>query len=63
MNNIQDYIDDLFTLENILGVKDDLIIIIKNEPNESLIRAVKHIWEQQNIFVILYNLTDYNLIY
>jgi DNA-directed RNA polymerase subunit H (RpoH/RPB5) len=56
ITNIQEYIDDLFNLENILSPLDDLVIIVKNEPNESLIKAVQNIWEQQKIFVILYNI-------
>ena len=56
LNNIQEYIDDLFNLESILTPTDNLVIVIKSEPNESLIKAVQNIWEQQRIFVILYNL-------
>lgn len=56
LNNIQEYIDDLFNLEKVLSPLDDLVIIVKNEPNESLLKAVQNIWEQQSIFVILYNL-------
>ena len=52
-NHIQDCIDDLFN-EDILEKKDNIIIIIKDEPNESLIKSVKNIWEQQGVFVILY---------
>ena len=35
-NNINDYIDDLIHLENVLEKKDDIVIIIKDEPNDSL---------------------------
>ena len=42
--NIYEYIDDLFNLEQILEKKDDLIIIIKDEPNDSLIKILKNIW-------------------
>lgn len=54
LSNIQEYIEDLFNLENILKTTDNLIIILKDEPNDSLIKIVKNIWEQQNIFIILY---------
>ena len=54
LTNIQEYIEDLFNLDNILSPSDNLIIILKDEPNDSLIKIVKNIWEQQNIFVILY---------
>ena len=32
--NIYEIVEDLFTLENILTKQDDLIIIIKDEPND-----------------------------
>ena len=56
LNNIQDYIEDLFSLEKILEPSDNLVIVLKDEPNDSLIKIVKNIWEQQNIFIILYNI-------
>lgn len=54
--NIYEYIDDLFNLEQILEKKDDLIIIIKDEPNEPLIKELKNIWEKDNIFVTVFNI-------
>lgn len=54
--NIYEYIDDLYNLEEILTKKDDLIIIIKDEPNEPLIKILKNIWEQDEIFIIVFNI-------
>ena len=54
--NIYEYIDDLFNLEQILEKKDDLIIIIKDEPNEPLIKDLKNIWEKDGIFVTVFNI-------
>jgi DNA-directed RNA polymerase subunit H len=54
--NINDYIDDLYTIENVLNKTDTLIIIIKQEPNEPLIAVLNEIWEQEGIFIILFNL-------
>lgn len=54
--NIYEYIDDLFNLEQILEKKDDLIIIIKDEPNEPLIKELKNIWEKDGIFVTVFNI-------
>lgn len=51
--NIQEIIDDLYHLEEILTKNDILLIIIKDEPNETLVNAVKHIWEQDNIFIVI----------
>ena len=55
-NNIYEYIDDLFNLDEILTKKDDLIIIVNDEPNESLMKTLNNIWQQDGIFVIVFNI-------
>ena len=52
-NNLQEMIDDLFTVEELLTKKDTLLVVVKDEVNETLINTVKHIWESENIFIIL----------
>lgn len=52
-NTIYEFIEDLYNLENILTLSDDLIIIIKDEPNETLIKLLKDIWEQDKIFITI----------
>jgi len=51
--NIQEMIDDLFVLTETLQKKDTLFIIIKDEPNETLINEIKHIWEADGIFIVI----------
>ncbi len=55
-NNLQDIIDDLFNIEQILTKKDTLFVVVKDEVNETLQTAVKHIWEKDGIFVIILSL-------
>ena len=55
-NNIYEYIDDLFQLEEVLTKQDELIIIVKDEPNDPIISTVKHIWKQDGILVTLYSI-------
>jgi DNA-directed RNA polymerase subunit H (RpoH/RPB5) len=52
-NNLQEMIDDLFTVEEVLTKKDMLMIVLKDEINETLTNTVKHIWESEKIFIIL----------
>ena len=50
--HINEYIEDLFVEQLILNKEtDDLIIIVKDEPNDTLIRALKDIWEQNKYFI------------
>jgi len=51
--NIQEMIDDLFVLTETLNKSDTLYIITKDEPNETLINELKHIWESEGIFIVI----------
>jgi DNA-directed RNA polymerase subunit H (RpoH/RPB5) len=55
-NNIYEYIEDLFEIEKALSKNDDLIIIIKDEPNEPLNKLLKNIWEREQFFLIVFNI-------
>jgi DNA-directed RNA polymerase subunit H (RpoH/RPB5) len=54
--NINDYIDDLYNLEQVLTKTDTLVIVIKQEPHDTLLNILNQIWEQDGIFIIIYNL-------
>lgn len=54
--NLQEMIDDLFNVEEVLTKQDTLFIIVKDEVNETLLNAIKHIWEQDKIFIVIQNL-------
>jgi DNA-directed RNA polymerase subunit H (RpoH/RPB5) len=61
---IYEYIEDLFTLEEILEKTDDLIIIINDEPNDTIEKTLRHIWKQDGIFVNVINIKrlQYNIL-
>ena len=54
--NLQEMIDDLFNIEEVLTKEDTLFIVVKDEVNETLLNALKHIWEQDHIFIVILNL-------
>ena len=54
--NIQEMIDDLFQLEEVLTKDDTLLIISKDEMNETLTNLMKHIWETEKLFIIIQNI-------
>ena len=67
--NIQEMIDDLFILSETLKKTDTLFIIIKDDPNETLINELKHIWESEGIFIVIesikrlqFNILDHALV-
>ena len=49
-------IEDLYDIENVLTKKDTLIIIIDEEPNETIINKVKYLYEHSGIFVVIHNI-------
>lgn len=62
--NVQEIIDDLFNLEEVLIKEDTLMIIVKEEMNETLINLLKHIWEQDGILIVIQNIKrlQYNIL-
>jgi DNA-directed RNA polymerase subunit H (RpoH/RPB5) len=62
--NIYEYIEDLFTLEEVLQKKDDLIVIMKDEPNDTIRKTLTDIWEKDGIFIIVLNIKrlQYNIL-
>jgi DNA-directed RNA polymerase subunit H (RpoH/RPB5) len=62
--NVHEIIDDLFNLEEILTKDDTLMIIVKEEMNDTLMNLLKHIWEQDGILIIIQNIKrlQYNIL-
>ena len=57
VENIQDYVDDLFNIEQILNKKTDtLIIILKQDMNQTLMNILNEFWDRHGIFIILFSL-------
>lgn len=62
--DLNQMIEDLFHVEEVLKPeRDTLFIVTKSDMNETLQNAVKHIWEQDRIFVIVQSLKrlQYNI--
>ena len=68
-NNIQEIVDDLFVLENILNNNDELLLITKEDMNDSVKAIITQIWNQSSIFVNLisikrlqFNILKHNMV-
>ncbi len=55
-SNIQEYVDDLFNIEEVLTKKDTLLIISKDQPTDNIIEQLKYIWETEGIFITIINI-------
>jgi hypothetical protein len=54
--NLDDVIEDLYSIENILTKKDNLIIIIEDEPNDTIITKLNYLYQHDGIFVVIHNI-------
>ena len=50
---IDEMIDDLFNMEETLKKSDTLMIITKDDMNDTLTSILKHIWEKDKIFIVI----------
>lgn len=53
---LDDIIEDLYSIEEILTKKDTLIIIIDDEPNDTILAKMKYLYDHDGIFVVLHNI-------
>ena len=57
--HIQDYIEDIYQVEEILSTGDDLVIVTKDQPNAVTKNLLEMEFTQNNYFVNVYNLHNY----
>ena len=55
-NNILDYVDDLYTLDNVLKKEDDLIVIGREIANETMEKSLGQMWSQHKYLIIVFGL-------
>jgi len=56
---LYEYIDDYFDIEQVLTVKDELLIITKDKLNDGLKNVINQVYINDNKFVNIYNLNNY----
>jgi DNA-directed RNA polymerase subunit H (RpoH/RPB5) len=61
---LDDLIEDLYTIENVLTKNDTLIVIIEDEPNDTIITKLKYLYDHDGYFVIIHNINrlQYNIL-
>lgn len=68
-NIVDKYIEDLYDLEKVLSKNDTLIIVSQDEPNDTMIQHMKHLYLSNGIFVVMntlkrlqFNITNHSLV-
>ena len=56
--------DELFDVENTLTKNDILMIVVDDEPNDSLVARMKYLYEQDGVFIVIHNIKrlQYNVL-
>jgi DNA-directed RNA polymerase subunit H (RpoH/RPB5) len=55
-NMLNDIVEELYTVENILTKQDTLVIIIDDEPNDSIKEHIRYLFDHDGIFVVIHNI-------
>jgi DNA-directed RNA polymerase subunit H (RpoH/RPB5) len=54
--NLDDIIEDLFSIENGLTKNDTLMIIVEDEPNDTIHTKMKYLYDHDGVFVVIHNI-------
>lgn len=54
--NLDEIIEDLFVIENVLTKADTLVIIMEEEPNDTLVAKLKYLFDHDGVFVVVHNI-------
>jgi DNA-directed RNA polymerase subunit H (RpoH/RPB5) len=56
--------DELYDVENTLTKNDILMIVVDDEPNDSLVTRMKYLYEQDGVFIVIHNIKrlQYNVL-
>ena len=55
-DSLDDIIEDLFEIDNVLTKNDTLIVIVEDEPNDTIITKIKYLYDRNGIFVVIHNI-------
>tara|TARA_B110000967_G_C18804955_1_gene520497 strand:+ start:725 stop:1303 length:579 start_codon:yes stop_codon:yes gene_type:complete len=55
-NILEEMIQELFYIEKILTKDDTLVVIVDDEPNDTIITEIKYLYDKRGIFVVLHKI-------
>jgi DNA-directed RNA polymerase subunit H len=53
-DNLDQLIEDLFDIETVLEKKDTLIVVVNEEPNDTIITKLKYVYDHSGIFIVIH---------
>ena len=52
-NSIRAYIDELYSVEDVLKESDNFVIVLTEPPNENTVQLIRNLYNQEGIFITL----------
>lgn len=53
---IDTIIEDLYTIENVLTKNDNLILVLLDNPNDTILNHIKHIYNRDGYFIVVHSI-------
>jgi DNA-directed RNA polymerase subunit H (RpoH/RPB5) len=62
--NLDVIIEDLYLVDEVLNNRDTLVVIVDEEPNDTIISKVRYLFDHSGIFVVIHNIKrlQYNIL-
>jgi DNA-directed RNA polymerase subunit H len=54
--NLDTLVEDLFIIESVLTKDDILIVIVNDEPNDTIVERMKYLYDNDGIFIVMHNI-------
>ena len=55
-DNLDQLVEDLYEVEQVLEKKDTLIVIVNEEPNDTIVTKIKYLYDHSGIFIVMHNI-------
>ena len=55
-NTLDDMIEDLYYIDNVLEKSDTLVIIVDDEPNDTILAKLRYLFDHDGIFIVVHNI-------
>jgi len=53
---IDELVEELFEIEAVLTKKDTLIIVVNDEPNDSMVAKLRYLFDHRGVYVVVHNI-------
>jgi DNA-directed RNA polymerase subunit H (RpoH/RPB5) len=53
---IDEYVEDLFVIDELLNKSDTLMIIMQEEPNDTVLKHIHHLYNKDGIFIVVHSI-------